>query len=137
MPDHRADGITDRRRALGPGWLLGGPPDELLRLEVRELTGLLRHADSFAGLRGALASKGIPASEVILAGLIESEDESRYGVMLTPGQECILFETARDDSLTRWEIIDDPRTLGNDFEAVLAGIACSGAREDSSGLGPG
>ena len=43
--------------------------------------------------------------------------------MLTPGQECVLFETARDDSLTRWEVIDDPRTLGNDFQAVLAGIA--------------
>jgi len=99
------------------------PPEELLRLEVRELTDLLRHADSFAGLRDTLAAKGIPASAAILAGLVEGEAERRYGVILTPGQECVLFETARDDSLIRWEIIDEPRTLGNAFEAVLVGIA--------------
>jgi hypothetical protein len=65
------------------------PPEELLQLEVRELTDLLRHHESFAGFRDTLASKGIPASAAILAGLIESKDERRYGVILTPGQECI------------------------------------------------
>jgi hypothetical protein len=99
------------------------PPEELLGREVRELTDLLRHADSFAGLRGALASKGIPASAAILAGLVEGKAERRYGVIVTPGQDCVLFETARDDSLIRWEIIDDPQTLGYAFEAVLVGIA--------------
>jgi hypothetical protein len=68
------------------------PPEELLQLEVRELTGLLRHDASFADLRDALASKGLPASVAILAGLIEGEDESRYGAVLTPGLECIVFE---------------------------------------------
>jgi len=99
------------------------PPEELLRLEVRELTDMLRHADSFAGLRQTLAAKGLPASAVILAGLIESEDCRRYGAILTPNEECVLFETARDDSLTLWEIIDDPGTLGYAFQAVLTGIA--------------
>jgi len=99
------------------------PPDELLQLEVRELTGLLRHHDSFAGFCDTLAAKGIPASVAILAGLIEGEDERRLGAILTPGQECVLFETARDDSLIRWEIIDDPRTLRYAFKAVLVGIA--------------
>ena len=102
-------------------------PDELLRLEVRELTGLLRLADSFAGLRGALASKGIAASEVILAGLIESEAERRYGVIVTPGQDRVLFETARDDSLILWEIIDDPRTLGMPSRRSSSGSPWSGA----------
>ena len=101
-----------------------GPSEELLRLEVRELTDLLRRHDSFAGFRNMLAAKGIPASVSVLAGLIEGEDERRFGVILTPaGQECALFETARDDSLIRWETIDDPRTLGYAFQAVLAGIA--------------
>jgi hypothetical protein len=99
------------------------PSEELLRLEVRELTDLLRHHDSFAGFRDTLAAKGIPASVAILAGLIEGEDERRFGVILTAGQECVLFETARDDSLIRWEIIDDPRALGYAFQAVLVGIA--------------
>lgn len=100
-----------------------GPSEELLRLEVRELTGLLRHHDSFAGFRDTLAARGIPASVAILAGLIEGEDERRFGVILTAGQECVLFETARDGSLIRWEIIDDPRALGYAFQAVLVGIA--------------
>jgi len=101
-----------------------GPSEELLQLEVRELTDLLRHHDSFAGFRDTLAAKGIPASVSILAGLIEGEDERRFGVILTAaGRECALFETARDDLLIRWEIIDDPRTLGYAFQAVLVGIA--------------
>ena len=70
-----------------------------------------------------LAGKGIPASAAILAGLIEGEDLSRYGVILTPGRECVLFETAPDDSLIRWEVIDEPETLTDAFQAVLVAIA--------------
>ena len=95
----------------------------MLQAEVRELTDHLRHDDYFAHIRDTLAAKGIPASGTILTGLIESEDCSSYGVVLTPGQECVLFETAPDRSLIRWEIVDEPRTLTNAFEAVLVGIA--------------
>jgi hypothetical protein len=90
---------------------------------LRQRRGHPRHADSFTDLRDTLAAQGIPASAAIPAGLIESEDESRYRVILTPGQECVLFETAPDGSLIRWEIINEPRTLTNAFEAVLVGIA--------------
>lgn len=99
------------------------PPEELLRQEVRELTDLLRHADSFADLRAALAARGSPASGTILAGLIEGEDESRYGVMLTASQECVQFETAPNSSITRWEIIDKPDALSSDFQAVSVAIS--------------
>lgn len=98
------------------------PPEELLRLEVRELTDLLRHHDSFADFRDLLASRGSPAFETILAGLIEGEDRSRYGVILTASRECILFETAPNRSLTRWEIIDEPDALTSDFQAVAVGV---------------
>jgi len=100
-------------------------PEELLQLEVTELTDLLRHGGSFTGLRDMLAAKGVPASAAILAGLIEGVDLSRYGVILTPGRECVVFETAPGpgDSLVRWEVIDQPGTLSDDFEAVLVGIA--------------
>jgi hypothetical protein len=100
-------------------------PEELLQLEVRELTDLLRHDGGFAGLRDMLAAKGVPASAAILAGLIEGEDLSSYGVVLTPGRECVVFETAPGpgDSLVRWEVIDQPETLSDAFEAVLVGIA--------------
>ena len=98
------------------------PPEELLQQEVRELTELLRNADSFADLREALATRGLPASETVLAGLIESEDESRYGVILTVSQECVRFEIAPNGSITRWEIIDKPDALMPDFQAVSVGM---------------
>ena len=98
------------------------PPEELLQQEVRELTELLRYADSFADFRNALADKGLAASETVLAGLIEREDETRYGVILTPAEECILFEADPDDFLTRWKFIDKPDALTSDFQAVSVGI---------------
>jgi hypothetical protein len=70
-----------------------------------------------------LASKGLPASVAILAGLIDGEDGSRYGVVLTPGQECIVFELAPDSTLIRWDAISDPRVLADSFDAVITGIA--------------
>jgi hypothetical protein len=88
--------------------LPGRPPEELLQQEVRELTDLLRNADSFSGLRDVLATKGLPASEVILAGLIEGEDESRCGVILTASHECVRFETASSGSLARWKLSINP-----------------------------
>jgi hypothetical protein len=99
------------------------PPVELLQQEVRELTDLLRHADSFADLRDTLAAKGLPASKCILGGLIEGEDESRYGVILTASQDCIRFETAPNGSITRWELVDKPDALTSDFQAVSVGIS--------------
>lgn len=112
------------RQGTGSGMAGGRVPEELLRLEVRELTELLRHDGSFADLRGMLAAKGIAASAAILAGLIEGEDLSRHGVLLlAPGPECVVFETAADGSLIRWEVTGEPGTLASAFQAVPAGIA--------------
>lgn len=101
----------------------GRSVEELRELEVRELTDLLRHADSSANIRDVLAAKGLAASRTILAGLIDGMDGSRYGVVLTPSQECIVFEMAPDDSLVKWEIIDEPGSLTADFRAVSIGIS--------------
>ena len=99
------------------------PPVEMLQQEVRELTDLLRHADSFADLRDVLAAKGLSVNEVILAGLIDGEDGSRYGVILTATQECVRFETMPNGLLTRWEIVDKRGDLTSDFQAVSVGIS--------------
>ena len=98
------------------------PPEELLQQEVRELTDLLRNAGSFADLREALATRGLPASETVLAGFIAGEDESLYGVILTSNQECVRFEIAPNGSITEWELIDEPDALASDFKAVSVGI---------------
>jgi hypothetical protein len=99
------------------------PSEELLKQEVRELTELLRHEDSSANIRGVLAAKGLDASRTILAGLIDGLDGSRYGVVLTPSQECVVFEMAPNDSLVRWEIINEPDSLKSAFQAVSIGIS--------------
>jgi hypothetical protein len=134
MPSERRDGCVlcakkgcltkfILSRSWNPKMTAKQPPEELLQQEVRELTGLLRHAYSFADLRDALAARGLAASQIILAGLIEGEDESRYGVMLTASQECVRFEAAPDGPLTRWETIDEPDALASDFQAVSVGIS--------------
>jgi hypothetical protein len=101
----------------------GLPARELLELEVRELTDLLRHDDSSANIRDLLAAKDLDASTTILAGLIDGIDGSRYGVVLTRSQKCIAFEMAPDDSLMRWEIVDEPDALTSAFQAVSVGIS--------------
>lgn len=98
------------------------PPADLLQQEVAELTDLLRSDDSFEDIREALGAHGLPVSSTVLAGLIEGEDESQYGVLLTPGQECIRFEIDPEGSTTTWERVDDPDSLAGDFQAVSAGL---------------
>ena len=57
--------LPDESHCYGVGILMRYPPEELLQQEVRELTDLLRHADSFADLRDVLAARGASASETI------------------------------------------------------------------------
>lgn len=63
------------------------------------------------------------ASKTILAGLIDGIDESRYGVIITPSQECIRFEIAPDGALSTWEVVEEPDVLASDFHAVSAGVS--------------
>lgn len=98
------------------------PSAELLQQEVTELTDLLRHDGSFEDIRDVLDAHGLSASDTVLAGLIEGEDESQYGVLLTPARECIRFEVAPDGSTAIWETVGDPGSLANDFQAVSAGL---------------
>lgn len=94
-----------------------------LRLEVRELTELLREDSAFADLRDLLTARGLQASEVLLAGLIEGEDNSQYGVVIAADLLCFMFEIGGGDQLVRWEEIEDVDALARDFSAVGVGIA--------------
>ena len=44
-------------------------------------------------------------------------------MLLTPGQECIVFELAPDSTHIRCDAISDPRVLADSFDAVITGIA--------------
>jgi hypothetical protein len=96
--------------------------EELLQQEVRELTEILRDKSS-TKLQALLTSKGLRASETVLAGMIWGEDGSEFGALLTKNEQCIVFETAPDGSLIRWETVDDPGTLTYAFQAVSVGLS--------------
>ncbi len=100
-----------------------------LRLEVSELTELLREDSDFADLRNLLAVRGLHASEVLLAGLVEGRDNSQYGVFITADPRCLLFEIGPSNQLVRWEQIEDVDALAKDFSAVNVGIAMRRAGE--------
>ena len=102
--------------------MTGHAKTELLELEVRELTDLLRYDGNFSDLREALAARGLMVSETILVGLIGGEDNGDYGAMLTAGGHCMVFETDSDGSLTRWERVDIT-TLEDSFEAIAVGVS--------------
>jgi hypothetical protein len=77
-------------------WMDPALPQSLRRgsdgeAEVAELTELLRHDESFMELRDALAANGIVIASTLLAGLIERQDESREGVLVTDDRRCIRF----------------------------------------------
>ncbi len=103
--------------------------EEQLRQEVEELTDMLRNDAAFADLRELLTDHGLVPSETVLAGLIEGEDESTYGVLLTVDLQCIRFEARGDGELTEWRNIDDLSILANAFEAVGVGVAMLRAGE--------
>ncbi|GAA3290599.1 hypothetical protein Dvina_19285 [Dactylosporangium vinaceum] len=73
------------------------------RFEVGELTEMLRHDPDFADLRALLAGHGLLHSEVLLAGLIEGEDNGRYGVFVTRALQCFQFEIKSNGELVQWD----------------------------------
>ncbi len=95
----------------------------LLRQEVEELTTNLRTAPSFDHLRRMLEAQRLAPSDTVLAGLIEGEDESSYGVVVTSSQDCVVFELHKDGSLIRWETVEDLEPFASDFEAASLGLA--------------
>lgn len=90
---------------------------EQSKLEVEELSELLRTDDAFADLRAALISHGQRPEDVLLGGLIGGEDESSYGVFVYRDGACRLFETVRSGVVVRWERVE-PQVLAKDFGAV-------------------
>lgn len=61
-------------------------------MDIQELTDLLRTAPSFKELRGALATKGFSATDVLLAGYLEDEYWNEYGAIVTKAGEVYDFK---------------------------------------------
>jgi hypothetical protein len=115
---------ADLRMIWFHGRMTARPPsDELLRQEVCELTHLLRTDETFADLREVLAGRGLSASDTLLAGLIDGEDNSRYGVFVPAVGRLIPFECAPDGQVVLGEPVDDPAAWLMDFQAIEIAIA--------------
>ncbi len=92
---------------------------ETLKLEVEELTELLRSDDAFSDLRAALTAHHMPLEDYLLGGLIGGEDNSSYGVFVGRDGVCTVFDIVGDGEVTRWERVEDPESLRRDsFGAI-------------------
>lgn len=58
------------------------PTEQVLRIEVEELTEMLRTDEAFADLRAALITRNLRPEDVLLGGLIGGEEETSYGVFV-------------------------------------------------------
>lgn len=95
----------------------------LLKQEVQELTALLHNAPECEDLRRLLARRGHDPSRVVLAGLVEGDEELSYGVFILPSRTCVLFETAANERVLRWVEPATPRDWEDTFGAVEVGVA--------------
>ena len=99
----------------------------ILKLEVEELTELLRTDDAFADLRAALTAHHLQPEDYLLGGLIGGEDESSYGVFVGRDGVCTVFEVVKSGECTRWERVEDPDSLTSAFGAINVAIALATA----------
>ena len=103
-------------------------PYEVLKLEVEELTELLRSGETSSDLRALLAAHDMPLDDYLLGGLIDGEDDSRYGVFVGRDGACTVFDIAGDGELIRWERVDDPESFQrHSFPAINVAIALATA----------
>ena len=76
-----------------------------------------------------LAAKGLPASKTILTGPIECEDESRYGVVLTFGDNPQALALQREMGWLR--TLERTGVTRNDVSTALEAITGSSVTEIS------
>ena len=106
-------------RKMGPKT----PTEEELRLEVEELTDLLRTDQSFADLRAALATRHLRPEDVVLGGLTESEEETMWGVFVNRAGECTVFKILRNGQVVRWDRVEDPCSLASQYPAIHVAVS--------------
>jgi hypothetical protein len=95
---------------------------DLLRQEVIELTDLMRNDSDFSDIREVVLAKGLPLNDTLLAGLIEGEEENRYGALVTSSGQCITFLIDSVGRLVEWNLIEDTSVLSDDFDAIAIGV---------------
>ena len=99
------------------------PSEEVLRIDVEELAELLRTNQGLADLRAALATRHLRPEDVVLGGLIETEEETMYGVFVNRAGECTVFEILGDGQVVRWDRVEDPSSLASDHPAINVAVS--------------
>src|SRR5262252_8836625 len=97
--------------------------EEELRLEVEELTELLRTDQGMADLRAALTTRHLRPEDVVLGGLVESEAETMWGVFVNRAGECTVFKILRDGQVVRWDRVEDPSSLASQYPAINVAVS--------------
>ena len=100
-------------------------PKSLIQ-DVKNLTELLRTDRAWNDLRLALAKKGLPAEEVLLAGFFEDEVGHEFGAIVTPDLKVIEFRRSTKTAagrFTKWTRVRNVRKLAEEmFPAVECGV---------------
>jgi hypothetical protein len=99
------------------------PSEEELRLEVEELAELLRTDQGMADLRAALTTRHLRPEDVVLGGLLETEEETMYGVFVNRAGECTVFKILGDGQVVRWERVEDPSSLADKYPAINVAVS--------------
>jgi hypothetical protein len=105
------------------------PREEVLRIEIEELAELLRTNQGLAKLRAALTSRHLRPEDVVLGGLIESEEETIYGVFVNRAGECTIFEILRDGQVVHWDRVEDPSSLASEYPAINVAVSVATAQK--------
>jgi len=60
---------------------------------------------------------------VVLGGLIESEEETIYGVFVNRAAECTILEILRDGQVVRWDRVEKPSLLASEYPAINVAVS--------------
>lgn len=80
-----------------------------LRLEIEELTDLLRNDATWANLREILREKGFDPATTLLASFMEDEECNEYGVLVTREKRVIEYQRCMingQDNSASWVTVD-------------------------------
>jgi len=97
---------------------------DLLRMEIEELSDMLRNDETWEKLREILRARNIDAQTTLLVSFMEDDEDRELGVLVTAGRRVLQYKrnTAVDDaaSFEAVDITDQPDRLEDYPQVPLA-----------------
>jgi hypothetical protein len=87
---------------------------DLLRMEIEELSDMLRNDETWENLREILRARNIDPEKSLLVSFMEDDEDRELGVLVTGAKRVIEYKrstTANDASFEAVDITDQPERL--------------------------